>query len=70
MLNTLARTPLDKASARHRNIYQTIHNIHKRQRSMHLAGFIFHIPNKRVVIDNALARASTWIGAFSCLCIK
>jgi hypothetical protein len=51
MLHTFARTPLDKGSARRRNICQTAHNIHKRQRSMHLAGFILHIPSKRAIID-------------------
>ena len=31
---TVSRTPLDEVSARRRNLYLTLHNIHNRQRSM------------------------------------
>ena len=36
---TVGRTPLDKWSARHRDLYLTTHNIYKRQTSMPLVGF-------------------------------
>jgi hypothetical protein len=37
--NTVARTPLDKQSARRRDLYLTTRNTQKRQTSMPLAGF-------------------------------
>jgi hypothetical protein len=37
--NTVSRTPLDKWSARRRDIYLTTHNNHNRQTSMPPAGF-------------------------------
>ena len=33
------KTPLDEGSARRRDLYLTTHNTHKRQISMHPAGF-------------------------------
>jgi hypothetical protein len=41
---TLGRTPLDECSARRRDLYLTIHNIHNRQTSMLPAGFEPTIP--------------------------
>jgi hypothetical protein len=41
---TLGRTPLDKWSARRRDIYLTTHNTHNRQTSMSPAGFEPAIP--------------------------
>ena len=36
---TVGRTPLDKRSARHRNLYLTTHDTHNRQISMPPVGF-------------------------------
>jgi hypothetical protein len=41
---TLGRTPLDKWSVRFRDLHLTTHNIHKREISMHTAGFEPAIP--------------------------
>ena len=41
---TLIRTTLDKSSARHRDLYLTIHNTHKRQAFMPPTGFEPTIP--------------------------
>jgi len=37
--STVGRTPLDKQSARHRDLYQTTHDTHNRQISMPPVGF-------------------------------
>ena len=56
---TLGRTPLDEWSARHRDLYLVTHNTHRRQTSMHLAGFEPAIPPcelpKTHVLDRAVA---------------
>ena len=44
MKTTLGRTPLDKWSARRRDLYVTIHNTHKKQTSMTPVGFEDTIP--------------------------
>ena len=41
---TVGRTPLDKWSARRRDLYLTTHNTHKRQTTMPPAGFELTIP--------------------------
>ena len=40
----VGRTTLDEGSARRRDLYLTTHNTHKRQTSMHPAGFKPAIP--------------------------
>ena len=57
--STLGRTPLDKWSARRRDLYLTIHNPHKRQTSMPPAGFAPAIPASGRPQTHALDRAAT-----------
>jgi len=59
---TFGRTPLDEGSARHRDLYQTTHNVHKRQTSMLPAGFKPTIPASERPQTHALDCASTGIG--------
>ena len=54
--NTLSRTPLDKCSARFRDLYLTTHNTHKRQTSKHPAGFEPAIPAS----EQPQTHAATW----------
>ena len=58
---TLGRTPLDDWSARHRDLYLTIHNIHNRQTSMPRAGFEPTIPEVERPQIHGLDRAATGI---------
>jgi hypothetical protein len=56
------RTPLDKWSARTRDLYLTTQNTHKRQTSMPLAEFEPTIPASKRPQTHALGRAATGIG--------
>ena len=57
--HTLGRTPLDEGSTRHRALYLTTRNIHKRQTSMPLMGFEpANLANERS-LTHALDRAAT-----------
>ena len=60
-LATVGRTPLDKWSARHRDLYLTTHNTHNRQTSMHPAGFEPTIPVSERSQINTLDHVATWI---------
>ena len=59
---TVGRTPLDEWSARRRDLYLTIHNIHNRQTSMPLAGFKPTISAGERPQTHALHRAATGTG--------
>ena len=59
---TFGRTSLNKLAARRRDLYLTIHNIHKRQTSMSPAGFEPTIPASERPHTHALDRAATGIG--------
>ena len=50
----LGRTPLDEWLARHRNLYRTTHNTHKRQTSITVAGFEPKIPASKRPQTHAL----------------
>ena len=56
----IGSTPLDKWSACRRDLYLVTHNIHKRQASMHPAGFQTHIPSKRAAADPRLRPGGHW----------
>jgi hypothetical protein len=60
--SSLGRTPLDKWSARRRDLYLTTHNIHKRQTAMPPAGFEPTIPASERLQNHALDRAAAGIG--------
>jgi len=60
--HTLSRTPLEEESTRCRDLYLTTHNIHKRQTSMHPAGFEPAIQASKRPQLCALDRAVTVIG--------
>jgi hypothetical protein len=59
---TLGRTPLDERSTRHRDLYMTTHNTHKRQISMPPAAFEPAIPSNERPPTHALDCAATGIG--------
>ena len=60
---TLGRTPLDEGSARHRDLYLTTDNTHKRQTSMPPpAGFETAIPASERSQTHALDHSATGIG--------
>ena len=59
---TVGRTPLDKWSARRRDLYLTTHNTHNRQTSMPPAGFEPAIPAGDRPQTHALDRSATGIG--------
>jgi hypothetical protein len=59
---TLGRTPLDEGPARHRDLYLTTHNTHKRQTSMPLVGFEPTIPVSEQPQTHALDSTATGIG--------
>jgi hypothetical protein len=61
---TLGRTPLDEWSARHRDLYLTTHNTHKRQASMSPAGFKPTISASEWPLTYALDCAATGIGPY------
>ena len=56
-------TPLDEGSARHRHLYLTTHNTHKRQTSMPPAGFEPEIQASERRQTHVLDRAATGIGS-------
>jgi len=58
----VGRTPLDKLSARRRDLYLTTHNNHKRQTSMRPAGFEHTILADKRPQTYALDRAATGTG--------
>jgi len=53
---TFGRTPLDEGSARHRDLYETTHNVNKRRTSMPPAGIETHNPSKRAAADPRFRR--------------
>jgi len=58
---TLGRTPLDKWSARRRDLYLTTHNTHKRQTNIHAPGGIrARNPSKRAAADPRLRPRCHW----------
>ena len=59
---TVGTTPLDKWSARRRDLYMTTHNTHNRQTSMPLAGFEPTIPASERPQTHFLDRAVAGIG--------
>ena len=59
---TVGRTPLDKWSARHRDLYLTTYNTHNRQTSMPLVGFEPTISAGERPQTYALDRAATGTG--------
>ena len=59
---TVGRTPLDERSARHRDLYLTTHNIHKRKTSMPPVGCETTIPAGEWPQTYALDRAATGTG--------
>jgi hypothetical protein len=59
---TLGRTPLGEGSTRHRDLYLTTHNNHKRQTSMPPVSFEPTIPASERSQTHALDRAATRIG--------
>ena len=63
-LITLRHTPfgMDEGSVRHRELYQTTHNVNKRQTSMPQAGFKPTIPASGRPQSHALDGVSTGIG--------
>jgi len=60
--NTLCRTPLYEWSARHRDLYLTTYNNHKRQTSMPPEGFEPTVPTSDGLQTHALDSAATGIG--------
>ena len=64
MTHTLGRTSLDELSVRHRDLYLTSHNTHKRQTSLPLASFEPTIPASERPQTHALDRPATGIGDF------
>jgi len=58
---TVGRTPLDEWSARRRDLYLTIHNIHKRQTSMPPTVFEPAIPASERSQTDALDRGAAGI---------
>jgi len=56
---TLGRTPLDKWSARRRDLYLTVHNTHNRQISMPSVGFELTISAGERPLTYTLDRAAT-----------
>jgi hypothetical protein len=61
---TVGRTPLDKWSARSRDLYLTTHNTHNRQTSMPPVEFKPTTSAGERPQTNALDRAATWTGMF------
>jgi hypothetical protein len=59
---TLGRTPLDEGSSQRRDLYPTMHNIHKRKTSMPPARFEPAIPASERSQIHTLDRAATGIG--------
>ena len=57
-----SRNPLKKCSAPRRDLNQTTHNTHNRQKSMTTAGFKPAIPGSERVQTHALDRAAIGIG--------
>ena len=53
----IGRTPLDEGSARHRDLYLTTHNIHKRQTSTPIVVFEPASPGSEMKQTHALDRA-------------
>jgi len=62
---TFGRTPLDRWSARRRDLYLTTHNTHERQKTMPPAGFEPTIQACERPLTHALDRESTGIGNLS-----
>jgi len=59
---TLSRSPLDKRSARSRDLYLTTHNAYKRQTSMPPAGFKPATPARQRPHTDTLDHAATGVG--------
>ena len=62
---TVGRTPLNKGSARRRDLYLTTHNTHNRQTSVPSAGFDPAIPAGDRLQTLALDRSATGIGLYN-----
>jgi hypothetical protein len=67
---TVGRTPLDKRSARRRDLYLTTHNTHNRQTSMAPVSFKLTISAGERAQIYALDRAATGTGAYITLPTK
>ena len=57
---TVSRTPLNKRSARRRDLYLTTHNTHNRQTFMPTAGFEPHNFSRRAAADLHLRQRRHW----------
>jgi hypothetical protein len=57
---TIGRTPLDERSARRRAFYLTVHNIHKRQKSMPPGGIRTPKTRKRAAVNPRLRPRGHW----------
>jgi len=57
---TVGRTPLEKWSARRRDLYLTTHNTHNRQTSMPPGGFRTHNLSRRAAADLRLRPRGHW----------
>jgi len=66
----LCRTPLDKWSARRRDLYVTTHNTHKTQTSIPVAGFEPAFPASERPHTYALDRAGIGIVTYKHICSK
>ena len=58
--STVSRIPLEEWSARHRDLYLTTHNTHKRQTSMPPGGIWTHDLSKRAAADLRLRPRGYW----------
>jgi hypothetical protein len=58
----LDKAPLDEGSARHRDLYLTTHNTHKRQISITPAGFVPAVPTSERPHTHPLDHEATGIG--------
>jgi len=58
--DTIGRTPLDKRSARRKDLYLTTHNTHNRQIFTPLCAILSSSPSKRTAKDQHLRQRSHW----------
>jgi len=57
---TVGRTPLDDWSARHKDLFLTTHNTHKRENIQALGGIRTHNPSKISAVDPRLRPRGHW----------